>query len=118
MHVKVIRRSNESHLTDTRLAFPRQVYFFYEKNTGVSHFHVEAGPDGRFPVDQAAGLLAMHYIVRGQSPADYVVMVEPETDILEELAYKSEKLLQPGPSLNGPVRLHRRSQHVVRCLLS
>jgi DNA-binding CsgD family transcriptional regulator len=113
MHVKAIRRSNESHLTDTRLAFPRQVYFFYEKNTGVSHFHVEAGPDGRFPVDQAAGLLAMHCMVRGQSPADYVVMVQAETDILEELTDKAEKLLQAGHSVSGPVKLTRREEEVL-----
>jgi DNA-binding CsgD family transcriptional regulator len=113
MHVKVIRRSNESHLTDTRLAFPRQVYFFYEKNTGVSHFHVEAGPDGRFPVDQAAGLLAMHCMVRGQSPADYIVMIEAETDILEELTDKAERLLQAGHSVSGPVKLTRREEEVL-----
>jgi len=46
------------------------MYFFYEKNTGVAHFNVEAGPDGQFPVEQAAGLLAMHCMVRGQSPND------------------------------------------------
>jgi DNA-binding CsgD family transcriptional regulator len=114
MHVKVIRRSDESRqLTDSRLAFPRQVYFFYEKNTGVSHFHVEAGPDGKFPVDQAAGLLAMHCMVRGQSPADYVVMIEAETDILEGLNDKAEKLLQAGHSVSGPVKLTRREEEVL-----
>ena len=77
--MKVIRRSGQPHqLTNSRPAFPRNIYFFYEKNTGVSHFHVEAGPDGSFPVDQAAGLLAMHCMVRGQSPSDYVVMVQAE----------------------------------------
>jgi DNA-binding CsgD family transcriptional regulator len=114
MHVKVIRRSDESrHLNDSRLAFPRQVYFFYEKNTGVSHFHIEAGPDGRFPVDQAAGLLAMHCMVRGQSPADYVVMIEAETNILEGLQDKAEKLLQAGQSISGSVKLTRREEEVL-----
>ncbi len=112
--MKVIRRSDESrHLTDSRLAFPRQVYFFYEKNTGVSHFHIEAGPDGRFPVDQAAGLLAMHCMVRGQSPADYVVMIEAETNILEGLKDKAEKLLQAGQSISGSVKLTRREEEVL-----
>jgi len=59
--VKEIRRSGIPHqVTNSRPAFPRDVYFFYERSTGVAHFHVDAGPDGRFPVDQAAGLLAMH----------------------------------------------------------
>ena len=53
-----------------------ETYFFYEQSTGVSHFHVEAGPDGEFPVEEAAALMAMHCLVRGQSPRDYTVMVE------------------------------------------
>ena len=83
MHVKVIRRSE--HPQPVRSGLPRELYFFYEKNTGVSHFHVEAGPDGEFPVEQAAGLLAMHCMVRGQSPSDYIVMVQAESDFLELL---------------------------------
>ena len=112
--MKVIHRSDQSrHLTDSRHAFPCQLYFFYEKNTGVSHFHVEAGPEGTFPVDQAAGLLAMHCMVRGQSPADYVVMIEAETDILEGLNEKAEKLLQAGHSVSGPIKLTRREEEVL-----
>ena len=112
--MKLIRRSDESrHLTDSRLAFPRQLYFFYEKNTGVSHFHVEAGPDGKFPVDQAAGLLAMHCLVRGQSPKDYIVMIEAETDILEGLKEKAETLLQAGHSVTGSIKLTRREEEVL-----
>lgn len=112
--MKVIRRSDDSrHLIDSRLAFPRQSYFFYEKNTGVSHFHVEAGPDGRFPVDQAAGLLAMHCMVRGQSPTDYVVMVEAESDLLEGLSEKATKLLQAGHSITGSIKLTRREEEVL-----
>jgi DNA-binding CsgD family transcriptional regulator len=112
--VKVIRRSDESrHLPDSRLSFPRPLFFFYEKNTGVSHFHVEAGPDGRFPVDQAAGLLAMHCLVRGQSPTDYIVMIEAETNILEGLNEKAEKLLQAGHSVTDSVKLTRREEEVL-----
>ena len=72
------------------------MYFFYEKNTGVAHFHVESGPDGQFPVDQAAGLLAMHCMVRGQSPSDYIIMVQAESDFLEGLKEKADKLLRPA----------------------
>ena len=112
--MKVIRRSHESrHLSDSHLAFARQLYFFCEKNSGVSHFHVETGPDGRFPVDQAAGLLAMHCLVRGQSPTDYVVMVEAETDFLEGLNEKAGKLLQAGHSVTGSIKLTRREEEVL-----
>jgi DNA-binding CsgD family transcriptional regulator len=79
----------------------------------VTHFHVEAAPDGAFPVDQAAGLLAMHCMVRGQSPSDYVVMVKAESDALEGLTEKAEKLLEAGHSVSSPVKLTRREEEVL-----
>lgn len=111
--MKVIRRNERHDLGSPRPVSPRNHYYFYEKNTGVTHFHVEAGPDGEFPVDQAAGLLAMHCMVRGQSPDDYVVMVRAETDILEGLTEKAEKLLQAGHSVSSPVKLTRREEEVL-----
>ena len=91
----------------------RETYFFYEKNTGVSHFHVEASADGHFPVEEAAGLLAMHCMVRGQSPRDYVVMVEAAHEALEGLTDKAEKLLQAGHSVGSSVKLTRREEEVL-----
>jgi DNA-binding CsgD family transcriptional regulator len=114
VRVKLIRRSEQHHaLNSPRPAIPRDHYYFYEKNTGVSHFHVEAGPDGCFPVDQAAGLLAMHCMVRGQSPNDYIVMVKAENDLLEGLTEKAEKLLQAGHSVGSAVKLTRREEEVL-----
>jgi Response regulator containing a CheY-like receiver domain and an HTH DNA-binding domain len=116
--VKVIRRSGQPHqLTNFRPAYPRNIYFFYEKNTGVSHFHVEAGPDGAFPVDQAAGLLAMHCMVRGQSPGDYVVMVQAEDEALEGLSEKAVALLQAGNSVHSQLKLTRREKEVLSGLM-
>jgi DNA-binding CsgD family transcriptional regulator len=112
VHVKVIRRS-EHQLSVSHQSLPRELYFFYEKNTGVSHFHVEAGNDGRFPVEQAAGLLAMHCLVRGQSPRDYVVMVQAAPDSLDGLAEKAEQLLQAGRSVGSSVKLTRREEEVL-----
>jgi len=112
--VKVIRRSEQPHqLSSPRPTLSRELYFFYEKNTGVSHFHVEAGPDGQFPVEQAAGLLAMHCMVRGQSPRDYVVMVQAPPDSLEGLAEKAEQLLQAGRSVGSSIKLTRREEEVL-----
>jgi DNA-binding CsgD family transcriptional regulator len=112
--VKLIRRSEQHHaLNSPRPANPRDHYYFYERNTGVTHFHVEAGPDGCFPVDQAAGLLAMHCMVRGQSPSDYVVMVRAENVLLEGLTEKAEKLLQAGHSVGSAVKLTRREEEVL-----
>lgn len=112
--MKVIRRNDHSHqLANPRTAPSRDQFFFYEKNTGVAHFHVEAAPDGTFPVDQAAGLLAMHCMVRGQSPSDYVVMVQAEHSCIEGLAEKAEKLLEAGHSAGTAVKLTRREEEVL-----
>jgi len=118
VHVKVMRRSEHSQqLSSSRSAFLRDVYFFYEKNTGIAHFHVDAGPDGRFPVDQAAGLLAMHCMVRGQSTSDYVVMVQAEEELLEGLTEKADKLLEAGKSVRSQVKLTRREEEVLAGLM-
>jgi DNA-binding CsgD family transcriptional regulator len=117
--VKVIHRTEPPrdqeprHLTASGPGPMRETYFFYEKNTGVSHFHVEASADGQFPVEEAAGLLAMHCMVRGQSPRDYVVMVEAAHEALEGLTDKAEKLLQAGHSVGSSVKLTRREEEVL-----
>jgi DNA-binding CsgD family transcriptional regulator len=116
--VKLIRRSDHpQQLTNPRPVTSRDVFFFYEKNTGTAHFRVEAGPDGRFPVDQAAGMLAMHCVVRGQAPSDYVVMVQAEDEILEGLSDKANKLLEAGRSAHGLVKLTRREEEVLAGLM-
>jgi DNA-binding CsgD family transcriptional regulator len=112
--VKVIRRSDHPHhLLAARPVSQRNTFFFYEKNSGMAHFHVQAGPDGRLPVDQAAGLLAMHCLVRGQAPSDYAVLVQAENEILENLMEKANKLLEAGRSVHGQVRLTRREEEVL-----
>ncbi len=117
--MKVIRRSEHSpQITNSRASYGRDVYFFYEKSTGVAHFHVETGPDGRFPVDQAAGLLAMHCMVRGQSPNDYIVMVQAAEETLEGLTEKADKLLQSGKSVRSQVSLTRREEEVLSGLMN
>jgi DNA-binding CsgD family transcriptional regulator len=116
--VKVVRRSESpQQLRNSRPAFHRDVFFFYEKSTGVAHFHVEAGQDGRFPVDQAAGLLAMHCMVRGQSTNDYVVMVKAEDELLHGLSEKADKLLEAGKSVRSQVKLTRREEEVLSGLM-
>jgi len=116
--VKLIRRNLHSQqLTNSRHSFRRDVFFFYEKNTGVTHFHVEAGPEGSFPADQAAGLLAMHCMVRGQSPDDYLVMVKADDEMLQGLNEKAEKLLLAGKSVRSNVQLTRREQEVLSGLM-
>lgn len=112
--MKVIRRSETVRsIKDAHAGAACETYFFYDKNTGATHFHVQAGPDGRFPIDQAAGLLAMHCMVRGQSPSDYMVMVRAEDDQLDDLALRATKLLEAGKSVKSHVRLTRREEEVL-----
>jgi DNA-binding CsgD family transcriptional regulator len=112
--VRIIRRNKQTSKPSLSHPSPcRELYFFYEKKTGVSHFHLESGPDGQFPLEEAASLLAMHCMVRGQSPADYVVMVEAVQEDLAGLAEKAEKLLQAGYSVRSSLRLTRREEEVL-----
>jgi DNA-binding CsgD family transcriptional regulator len=116
--VKAIRRSeNLQKLVNSRPSFPGDIFFFYEKRTGVAHFKVQSGPDGKFPVDQAAGLLAMHCMVRGQSTSDYVVMVQAEDGVLEGLKEKADKLLEAGRSISSQVKMTRREEEVLSGLM-
>ncbi len=108
-------RSNQHKQPNTKRGVQiwPDLFVFYEKRTGVAHFRIEAGPDGRLPVDQAAGLLAMHCLVRGQAPSDYVVMVEASDNLLNGVSQKAEKLLEAGRSVPAPVQLSRREEEVL-----
>lgn len=111
--MKLIRRS----VSPQSIVHPKNaassVYLFYEKTTGTAHFHVEAGPNGELPVDHAAGLLAMHCMVRGQSPKDYLVMVQAAPHSVNGLAEKAQKLLEAGHSAKSAVKLTRREEEVL-----
>jgi DNA-binding NarL/FixJ family response regulator len=116
--VKLIRRTVATHtIVRQKSSALASIYLFYEKTTGTAHFHVEAGPDGELPVDHAAGLLAMHCMVRGQSPSDYLVMVPAVAENLMELTDKAQKLLEAGQSVKTNVRLTRREKEVLDGIL-
>ena len=116
--MKLIRRSVASTtLVQPKCSSANSVYLFYEKTSGTAHFHVEAGPDGELPLDHAAGLLAMHCMVRGQSPADYMIMVPAAPEKLHRLAERAHKILEAGNSVKNAVRLTRREQEVLDGIL-
>jgi DNA-binding NarL/FixJ family response regulator len=118
VHVKLIRRNVVSPpLAHAKSSTAPSVYLFYEKTTGTAHFHVEAGPDGELPVDHAAGLLAMHCMVRGQSPSDYLIMVPAAPENLRDLSEKAQKLLEAGHSVKASVKLTRREEEVLDGIL-
>jgi DNA-binding CsgD family transcriptional regulator len=108
--VKLIRRT----VSTKSVAQPQSsIYLFYEKSSGTAHFHVEAGPGGELPIDHAAGLLAMHCMVRGQSPTDYLIMVPTAPEHLGELTEKAQRLLEAGQTVKTNVKLTRREKEVL-----
>jgi DNA-binding NarL/FixJ family response regulator len=116
--VKLIRRNVVTQsIAQPKSSGAHSVYLFYEKTTGTAHFHVEAGPDGELPVDHAAGLLAMHCMVRGQSPTDYLVMVPAAPENLQDLTIKAQQLLEAGHSVKTNVKLTRREEEVLDGIL-
>jgi DNA-binding NarL/FixJ family response regulator len=118
VHVKLIRRSAATQsITEPQPSSAANIYLFYEKTSGTAHFHVEAGPSGELPVDHAAGLLAMHCMVRGQSPSDYLIMVPTASENIQELTDKAQKLLEAGQSVKTSVKLTRREKEVLDGIL-
>lgn len=116
--MKLIRRSVVTQpLAQPKSSAAHSVYLFYEKTTGTAHFHVEAGPSGELPVDHAAGLLAMHCMVRGQSPSDYLIMVPAAAENLGDLTLKAQRLLEAGHSVKTSVKLTRREEEVLDGIL-
>ena len=114
--MKFIRRATASSalsIGHTKATSAKPVYLFYEKSTGTAHFHVEAGPEGELPVDHAAGLLAMHCMVRGQAPSDYMIMVPANPSSLSGLAEKTQQILESGHGAKSSVRLTRREEEVL-----
>jgi len=89
-------------------------FAFCEKKTGTTRFVVEAAADGSVPLDQAASLLAMHCLVRGQTPGDYMMMISAGDALHASVAARAEKLLEAGRSIASPVRLSRREEEVLR----
>jgi DNA-binding CsgD family transcriptional regulator len=117
--VKVMRRTAAATHTigHPKPSASNSVYLFCEKSSGAAHFHVQAGPHGELPLDHAAGLLAMHCMVRGQAPADYMIMVPASQDTFNGLAERAQKLLEAGHSAKNGVKLTRREEEVLEGVL-
>ncbi len=80
-------------------------------------FRVDTEPDGSMPVEKIAGLLAVHCLVRGQAPEDYEMMIVPRTSLLDNVAERAQELLAAGRALGAGVKVSRREQEVLDCVL-
>jgi len=89
------------------------VFVFCEKETGAARFQVKAGDNGTLPLDEAASLLAMHCLVRGQSPSDYQVLVKAAGTLFDRVTARARQLLEAGRAIACPVGLSRREKQVL-----
>jgi len=69
------------------------------------------------PVEKIAGLLAVHCLVRGQAPEDYELMIVPRESLLEAAAERAQELLAAGRALGAGVKVSRREQEVLDCVV-
>jgi DNA-binding CsgD family transcriptional regulator len=116
--LKKIRKSLEPTRRDLQSGLcSSQIYVFCEKETGAARFQVRASSDGTLPLEEAASLLAMHCLVRGQSPHDYQVMVRAGGSLFERVTMKARQLLEAGRAIACPVALSRREKEVLEGVL-
>jgi DNA-binding CsgD family transcriptional regulator len=94
-----------------------QSFVFCERSSGAARFRVDADPDGGIPVEKIAGLLAVHCLVRGQAPEDYELMIVPKESLLDAVAERAQELLTAGRALGAGVKVSRREQEVLDCIL-
>ena len=69
------------------------------------------------PIERAASLLAMHCLVRGQTPTDYTVLVVPRASLLDSVGRRAQELLDAGRAIGSEVRLSPREREVLECVL-
>ena len=94
-----------------------QSFVLCERASGAVRFRVDADPDGGMPVEKIAGLLAVHCLVRGQAPEDYELMIVPKESLLDAAAERAQELLAAGRALGAGVKVSRREQEVLDCIL-
>ncbi len=92
-------------------------FVFFDRITRTYRFEVKANNDGTLPTAEAARLLAMHCVMRGQTPADFGVMAGIDGDQLNGLDRHAQRLINACVTLHFDVRLSRRQRQVLRCVL-
>ena len=90
--------------TDQTFTIHPKTFVFFHKKTGTQRFEVKANADGSMPVNHVARLLAVHCVMRGQTPMDFGVVVTAGEDLLDGLGLRAEKLIQrlPDDPITGP----------------
>lgn len=94
-----------------------KVFIFLDKRSGTRRFEVKACPDGRMPVEQAVDLLAVHCLVRKQSPSDFMITVGASENLIESLGSRARKIIQACHFGTSAVHLSHRQQEVLYAIL-
>lgn len=106
---------NSSH--SKNFAVHPKVFIFLDKRSGTRRFEVKAGADGSMPVEQAVDLLAVHCLVRRQSPSDFVVTVGASENLIESLGSRAKKIIQACHFGTSAVQLSHRQEEVLHAIL-
>ncbi len=109
--------SNRDANHTKRFAVHPKVFIFFDKKSGARRFEVKAGADGRMPIEHAIDMLAMHCLVRRQSPNDFAVMVGVTENLIESLGPRAKKIIQACLLATSPVQLSPRQEEVLRAIL-
>lgn len=115
--IKENKNTNPSLEHDTSAMVRPGAFVFCERDSGIMRFQVEATPDGTLPVEQAASLLAMHCMVRRQTPHDYTMLVVPLDAMVEPVGDRAVQLLEAGRAIPNGVTLTSRENEVLGWVL-
>ncbi len=108
-------RTRNLHGNGSRL-HPK-AFVFFDRSTGAKRFEIKAGADGSLPVEETISLLAMQCVVRGQTPADFRVMIAIGNSLMDRLAPRTRKLIRVCMATVLPMNISQRQQEVLRSVL-
>lgn len=94
-----------------------KVFIFLDKRSGTRRFEVKACADGRMPIEQAVDLLAVHCLVRKQSPSDFMITVGATENLIESLGSRARKIIQACHFGTSAVQLSHRQEEVLHAIL-
>jgi DNA-binding CsgD family transcriptional regulator len=89
-------------------------FVFFDRVSGKLCFSVKAAPDGSLPVDETSSLLAMHCLLRSQTPADYRIMVTVGRKLMDCVVPRTKKLIASCSPVLTPIQITARQQQVLR----
>ena len=94
-----------------------KTFVFFDKITRTHRFEVKAQEDGTIPAAEAASLLAVHCVMRGQTPKDFGVMVGVDGNLLNGLERQAQKLIDACVTMHFDLQLSQRQRQVLRGVL-